>query len=371
VTSNIWDGDGVSKKIVNQIKIWNNLGVEAHAFILVPPYIQRSALPALDIPKTFIFARPSRLSMLNKTFQLSKFLIFPDLSASLKEFAPNHIYLRYELFKPFMLTIRRFMRTSNISLEINMLDQDERTALASTLGKRLISIYNNLTRGLVFRLARKYICVTNEIANHYSIKKYHRPTHVSFNSIDVKSNSFRKEVHSREIPNILLIVANEQPWHGVDILREIAIRTVGRLNFMLVGNFQTEIKSPNVSYLGRLEKEKLDIVVKNSDIAISSLAFQRSGLQEGCPLKTRDYLAWGLPTILGYEDSIFWRTEKPEWILQVDFQKKTSKSQIEEIIHFCDKMQDYIIPKELVIPLVDSTQIEQSRLDFIRSLNEV
>jgi hypothetical protein len=107
--------------------------------------------------------------------------------------------------------------------------------------------------------------------------------------------------------------------------------------------------------------------VEHSDIAISSLAFHRSGLIEGCPLKTRDYLAWGLPTILGYKDSIFYDNQKPEWILEVDFKNQSFESQINLIVNFSISMQYHIVSRESVIPLVDSAVIEQHRLDFISS----
>ena len=57
-----------------------------------------------------------------------------------------------------------------------------------------------------------------------------------------------------------------------------------------------------VRHHGALHGAAFDAVLGGANIAVSTLAFHRTGLREGAVLKTREYVARGLPIVLGYED---------------------------------------------------------------------
>ena len=193
VTVQFWKTDGLSKKIINQIDIWNRLGFETKASHIDTPYIEDSDLPELPFPFATVKASPSVFGKLNSSYKFAKFLRFPCLYKELDEYNPDQIYLRFELFKPFMLQIAKLKKKTSICLEVNMLDLEERQSLRFTdLLGTMIDIYNRITRGFVFRLSHKIVSVTHEIANDYSIAKYGRPSHVAYNSIDI----FRKPTKS-------------------------------------------------------------------------------------------------------------------------------------------------------------------------------
>ena len=42
-----------------------------------------------------------------------------------------------------------------------------------------------------------------------------------------------------------------------------------------------------------------------ADVAIGTLSLHTKQMEEACPLKVREYLAWGLPVIIGYKDTEF------------------------------------------------------------------
>ncbi|WP_462428296.1 glycosyltransferase, partial [Fusobacterium varium] len=48
--------------------------------------------------------------------------------------------------------------------------------------------------------------------------------------------------------------------------------------------------------------KELDKIYNKMEVAVGSLGFSRIGLERGAPLKTREYIAKGLPIIIGYED---------------------------------------------------------------------
>ncbi len=368
VTVQIWLNDGLSKKIINQISCWNRLGIETKAYILLPVNIAENDLPSLQFPYVTIKAEPSKLSFINNSYKLSKFLNFPELESELRSYNPSHIYLRFELLKPFMNQIRRLKDKAEVVMEVNMLDLEERQSLKfSHLTGLLIGFYNRVTRNTVFRMADKLISVTHEIANHSSIAKFQLPSHVSYNSIDIFKNPTRKKGSQHAIPRLVMMVSEEFPWHGIDKLKELAIKTVNILEFTLIGNFKTRISSPNVKYTGFLNGNELKRAIEQSDIAVSSLAIHRCGLVEACPLKTRDYLSWQMPTIIGYLESIFVDTDVPDWVLCLDNHESNVKKSYERIIDFCYQNKDVVAPIEQVENMVHSDSIELKRLEFIRS----
>ena len=58
----------------------------------------------------------------------------------------------------------------------------------------------------------------------------------------------------------------------------------------------------HVMFYGYKSGKDLDEIYNKVDIAVGSLGFSRIGLKGGSPLKTREYIAKGVPIILGYED---------------------------------------------------------------------
>lgn len=56
-------------------------------------------------------------------------------------------------------------------------------------------------------------------------------------------------------------------------------------------------------YVGSQTEEELAGLYKTADFAFSSQALDRIGIRDARPLKTREYLAYGLPVVCGYRES--------------------------------------------------------------------
>ena len=86
----------------------------------------------------------------------------------------------------------------------------------------------------------------------------------------------------------------------------INFHIVGDGDKKLVNELKKIVKNNNlekyVIFYGYKSGKDLDEIYNKTDIAIGSLGFSRIGLKEGSPLKTREYIAKGLPVILGYDD---------------------------------------------------------------------
>jgi len=200
----------------------------------------------------------------------------------------DKIYLRQTVCLPLMVWIVKF---KSFSYEVNADIDQERKALS--LFKRLIFLF--LPDKFVNE-AEKIFFVSKEISERYSFsgQKYIYP------------NSMPPPIKKLVFPrgNKILFVGNsKQKWQGFDLLCDF-FDSLPDYEFHLVGDLEY-IDKENVVNHGILTGESYINIISNSDYAIGTLAFFRSGLKEGSPLKVRDYLSFDLPVIVGYEDSDF------------------------------------------------------------------
>ncbi len=110
-------------------------------------------------------------------------------------------------------------------------------------------------------------------------------------------------------------------WHGIDrvlysLLQYIKSGGKEEIRFHIVGEgtetpklkkiVENNIELQDmVTFYGFKSGEELDEIYNNSDIALGSLGFYRSGLEKGSTLKMREYCAKGLPFVVGYDDTSF------------------------------------------------------------------
>ncbi|MBX3228111.1 MAG: glycosyltransferase [Labilithrix sp.] len=109
---------------------------------------------------------------------------------------------------------------------------------------------------------------------------------------------------------LVFLASSHALWHGTDRLRKSLEAYRGRRRVVLdmVGRGSNPAGTREVfgnvtiRHHGMLHGEALDRVLAQGTLAISTLAFFRTGLRQAAVLKTREYVARGLPTVLGYED---------------------------------------------------------------------
>jgi len=110
---------------------------------------------------------------------------------------------------------------------------------------------------------------------------------------------------------LLFIASSHSPWHGTERLLasvrsyrgpvRIVLHMVGDAAQTPAGTRQVEGPLTIINH-GTLRGEPLEAVFRDSMLAISSLGMLRIGLRQGCVLKTREYVARGLPFVYGYDD---------------------------------------------------------------------
>lgn len=223
------------------------------------------------------------------------------------------VFLRYPLsldLDPFVLFRRKFFQklvTVHHTNELRELwtsghnaGMAARTLLEWGIGRRVLQRVDGI------------VGVTDEI-RRFELGRIGRakPSRAISNGVSVARVPFSKYVPFDGTTLRLALVASKiSPWHGWDRLQRALQTYQGRVRVVVdaVGDFGQPVgvteQHPRgeVRYHGLLGGEALSAILANANIGVSSLAMHRTGLREGCVLKTREYTARGLPFLYGYQD---------------------------------------------------------------------
>ena len=136
------------------------------------------------------------------------------------------------------------------------------------------------------------------------------------NGVLVQDMPFSRHAHyDGTVLNLLCLASSFSAWHGLDrVLAGLAKygSPSPLLSLKVVGNVSPEQQGwssrldenryVKVEFLGRLFGSELEKVFEKTHIGFSSMALFRNNMKEGSPIKTREFVARGLPFVVGYSD---------------------------------------------------------------------
>jgi len=334
---------GVYKKVLSQVKAWLNLGNEVEVFQITE---LNSGVPLLQ-PNWRIFKY-------KKNNFASRFKAWHNAEAAIEQLSPDVVYLRFDSFA-FTFISKRIP----IVVEVNTDDVKE-----YCLSYNLRCLFNLLTRRFIFRKVAGIVYVSKEISEKPYFNKFHKPYIVIGNGIDLSLYPPTSPPENREF-NLVFIGSEGQVWHGIDKIIQLA-QIKPDWQFHLIGT-KKDFGLQNVKVYGALPREKYESIMAESDVAIGSLALHRKGINEGSPLKVREYLAYGLPVIIGYKDTDF--PNKVPFILELPNCEDNVSKHVSEIEKFLNYWKGKRVPRSEVLQ-IDWSVKEKSRLQFLRKITE-
>ena len=350
INHDITTNDGITKKIFGQKKEWEKLGNDVQIYCTLPKQGD-SILEA----KQYISTTPFKLR-----FQLQEKLL-SDLNA----FSPDIVYFRYNTWSR---TLSKILDSYKVITELNTYDLGEFWSMfkvEKTLKSFVRYLGYKLLRDKVLSRVSGIVGVTKEIAYHPSNSKYNKPTTFIPNGINLNAfKTLKKNTIDTSRIGLFFIGSPGALWHGVDIIKEMTEK-LSEYDFHIVGMHGQN--SSNLFWHGYLQKDEYIEVLKKCHICIGSLALYRNEMQEACTLKVREYLAYGYPIILGYEDSAFLDQEKPAWMHLIDARKEINYEKIKEFIL---KNTQVVIDHD-EIDYISTKNLEVRRVDFFYSLGLV
>jgi hypothetical protein len=332
----------VTTKISLQLGAWRAAGHEATLFLLCPPPTTTSS-DAIEA-ETFPFG--SALSRLHATRRLY---------AAVKEARPDLIYLRYDLFAPPPSGLAGIAPTV---VEVNSNLQAELSARS-----RGAAAYERFQAPRLFRHAAGAVCVSNELADGVRSRQPRMPVTVIANGVDLATLSPLPP--SRETGIRAVYLGDDPSWQGVDKLIAVAPR-LPDWHIDLVG-VAGESSLPTITLHGFLPRGEYEPILARADIAFGTLALHRKQMNETSALKVPTYLAYGLPTIIGYEDTNFADSE-PWYLLRLPNTESNLRDSLERIRSFAQEVKGRRVPRAEVAERISAQSKEAARLSFFEAV---
>ncbi|MGD8863725.1 MAG: hypothetical protein PVI30_27160 [Myxococcales bacterium] len=171
-------------------------------------------------------------------------------------------------------------------------------------------------------------------------------------------------------PTLVLVGSARQPWTGFDRFAELA-RRLPELDFVTVGQDPSRLPDlPNLESHPRVGQAEVDRILAGCTVGMGPLALDRKQMREASPLKTRNYLAMGLPVIQSYQDTDL--DEDSGCVLQLPPAFPFSEHDLERLREFARRARhdDRMSERALSLargPLSVEAK-ERQRLSFIESL---
>ncbi|MDR6553877.1 glycosyltransferase [Paenibacillus qinlingensis] len=339
---------GVFKKICSQVNEWRKMGNEIKLFI----FTNRSNIDwSLHCDQIEVILQQydgwrSRLTR------------FRTLVTQIEQWNPDTIYHRFDLYYPHL---NRLLRKYPSVLEIN---SNDLTEMRSLLGVRYW--YHLLTRTRALKVSKGFVFVTKELSEKKHYSRYVKSKIIIGNGIELEKYPPSINTENKSI-RLVFIGSAGQTWHGIDKIILLAKRQPN-WQFDMIGTdvIKQEIPS-NMIFHGKLTRDQYQPIIQQADIAIGTLALHRKNMKEASPLKVREYLAYGIPVIVGYHDTDF--QDNPPFILELPNEANNIVPYLDKITEFSTYWAGKRVSREWVQHL-DTKQKEAIRISYMTSIVE-
>ncbi len=350
--------DGIGRKVSDQIRMWAASGVDARILVFVDvPGQEMDAIRGwkLNLASN---SSPFLVRKAQRVFQFLKGALITVL------WRPDVIYTRAGV--SFWGSSMWKWSGAKRVIELNTTLEGELVSLQKT--GHINEREQDLRRedwNQTMQKADAYVSVSDEIDRQNKQWMADKPATVVCNSIDFSKHSkvIRKNQQNK-LPKLVFVGAAEYDWNGVDKLMYLASKTVGILEFVLIGVKPDKTHSENVTIYPFLEKEKLPEILASCDVGVATLALHRKELEEASPLKVREYAALGLPMIIAYNETAFKGVDTPEWVLRIPNKEKSVEIFHSDIIAFSKKWKGRCIAPVETSPFFHAGIVEQKRVQF-------
>lgn len=221
--------------------------------------------------------------------------------------------------------------------------------------------------------------MTKEICNiQNSRTKINTPMQAISNGVGVEDNNLTKFVQfdGKQL-DMVFIGSQNVPWHGIERIISSIKSYKGNINlrFHLVGNLVIEKPPPFVIFHGVLSGNELDRIMSKMNLAISTFAlFKENNTNEQNTLKTREYIARGIPFILAYDDTDL-IGNPPDIKFFKQFPDSDSLIDFNEVIGFIEDLNERysvdevsLYMREYANQYLDWTIKMEKYIDFVEAL---
>lgn len=274
----------------------------------------------------------------------------------LSDYKPDIIYARQLLWWPGSVWA---LSVAPVVFEINSLTSEE---------YRVVSTFKYLlhfvTEKRLLGAAKGLVSVSNEIDKFLPDVSAKRS--VIGNGYDF-SRCITRVPPKNGRPALIFVGSSNQPWQGVDKVVRLA-RLIPEFDFhIVVPGFRCDGPN-NVICHGGLYGNDLEKIFSCADVALGTLALHRKNMQEATPLKTREYLAYGIPVVAGYRDIDLLGTD---YFFDIGNTEDNVESASSLIVEFVKNWIGRVVPYDDVSQRLDHRNKEKQRIEFFKDVLRV
>jgi hypothetical protein len=344
-----WDishESGILKKMAAQMRTWQAFGHEVRFFAFSPGTAVWSGLEELNVNPVQGDGFGTRL------------LQRRSLSDPILRWQPDVTYVRWSTWYPAWEAV--IERVPSV-IELNGDDlRENRVSLPFPL-----YLVHRATRHRLLSRARGFVSVSAELAESEIFTRFGVPTKVVGNGVDLERIGPLPAPDNRT-PRLVFLAYGQRPWHGTDKLARLAALCPD-WHFDVVGLDHLEgAQGPrhNIHLHGLLPVSSYIPILARADVAVGTLALHRRKLDRVSTLKTGEYLAHGIPTIIGYEETDF--PNGHPLLLTIPNTPSNVEDSIDLIRSFVDRARGERVDRSSIAHL-DLRVKEEERLDFLSS----
>lgn len=340
-----WQGKadaGVVKKVDEQILTWMNKGASVEVFLI-----------RADLSEKIHFSGTT-----HEYFYKSNWERMLSRNRALYWVLRNRkgwlVYRRYGLFTP--LDVLAMSKIDTV-IEINTNNKffyRQRSLLQY--------IWFKSQDYWVGKLAIGACAVTEEL------KEINSP---SYSQISVFTNainldSFEERKKRSPSGKLIFLAGDDFSWNGIQII-EIIARSLPEYEIEVFGIQSKKSSEKNVHFFDYLPNRILPQKMNEYLAGIATLQLENVGLTEAAPLKTRQYLANGLPVIARFRDSGI--DESAPFVFMADFDLKNktinNKEELRDFLIRCGNLR--IAKSDL--REIDVKEVEVKRIEYLKELH--
>lgn len=339
---------GVRRKISHQAQAWERLG-----HTVLPCLIVRGA-----DREPGVYPGWRRYDLLNP---------HRELLADLVRFAPDMVYLRDTPASPFLAGLF-FRFPDSVIIEINSNNLTELRLLAERSFHDRRGYWLACATGWYpLRGCQGITCVTRELADAPEYARARNRLY-SPNGLLLDEIPVLKREEMTEQTHVVFAGTPDQPWNGVDMLPRLACLLGPNVVLHVFGPQGLPDAPENLLCYGYQPQEVVRKAMARAHFGLGTMALSRKSMQEACPLKTREYLAHGLPVLLPYQDTAF-LDATPEWVCPLPDGEGGlfEESVIRGLKDFLETRKYRVVRHEESRPYIDSMELEKKKLHAIQS----
>ena len=343
-----WSGGastGVFKKVADQVAAWQALGVEAGIFVATTRAGEGDweAIPETKQVLTYGSAQGS-------------FLIQGKLLDAAASWTPDITYVR--------TTPRHALAVRQLHAQRHVIEiQTNDLAEAAGISRHRLWL-SQVTRRSCHGAASGLVFVSQELASLPSYSMFTDRRTVIANGIDLARFTTLPASNSGTAPRLAFMGQSSAKWLGLEDIYDLA-RARPEWTIDLIGPTETgkTPKMANLNFHGEMSSSEYLPILAGADAALSTLAWYRSSMSEASPLKSREYLALGLPVIGAYADTDI-ADDNPIY-LRLPNRPGSLVKELPRIEGFIDKWRGRRVTHD-EIRFLDTSVKEAKRIDFLR-----